>query len=182
MAMASVLDYWFRELAPAQWFRGGAELDPEIRRRFSGLVADARDGKLDDWAAEPRGRLALILVLDQFARHVHRGSPDTYDGDAKAQELTREGVELGMDRELAFSERHFFYMPLMHAEDAALQELSLRCFAGLRDDVEAVLGFASHHAGIVQRFGRFPHRNALLGRSSTPEEAEFIASDANIFR
>ena len=165
-----VIDFWFRELTPPQWFMGASpELDDRIRTRFAALVDAARLGALDHWAASPRGRLALIIVLDQFPRHVFRGMPDAYAGDTRAQALAVEGIDANMDEQLTLSERQFFYMPLMHAEDRALQALSLERFEALLEAAEEVVDFASGHRRLVYRFGRFPHRNRILGRSSSPE-------------
>jgi uncharacterized protein (DUF924 family) len=180
---APVIDFWFRELAPNQWFVEGApELDQRVRTRFGVLVQAARRGALDHWAASPRGRLALILLLDQFPRHCFRGTPEAYASDTKAQALAAEGIADSMDEQLTFAERQFFYMPLMHAEDRDLQALSLERFDALRESAEAVLGFATGHRKIVYRFGRFPHRNEVLGRASSPDEEAFLASDENLFR
>jgi len=177
-----VIDFWFRELTPDQWFQGGdSSLDDLIRRRFGDLLTQARNGGLDGWTGSPRGRLALIIVLDQFSRNIHRGSGESYAGDAKAQSLTLEGIASGMDQSLTFSERQFFYMPLMHAEDPALQAQCVARFEALKKEAEGLLGYATGHAAIVARFGRFPHRNAMLGRASTPDEAAFIASEGRGF-
>ena len=177
-----VIDFWFRELTPAQWFQGDdPSLDDLIRRRFRDLLAQARNGGLDDWADSPRGRLALIIVLDQFSRNIHRGSGESFAGDPKAQGLTLDGIASGLDKSLTFSERQFFYMPLMHAEDRALQDQCVALFEGLKQEAVGLLGFATGHAAIVARFGRFPHRNDILGRASTPEEAAFIESEGRGF-
>ncbi|ESQ90714.1 hypothetical protein ABAC460_07750 [Asticcacaulis sp. AC460] len=173
----SVIDFWFRELTPDDWFQGGAAIDALIHNRFSALLNDAREGKLDAWAATPRGRLALILVLDQFSRNLHRGSPDAFAGDGKAQTLTIEGVELGMDKGLTFDERQFFYMPLMHAENPARQSQCVAHFTALKAEAEGLLAFAEGHAAVVTRFGRFPHRNAVMGRVSTAEEQLYLATE-----
>ena len=176
-----VLDFWFRELAPLQWFAGGAELDSVVRERFAGLLVEARSGAHDAWASTPRGRLALILVLDQFSRHVHRGRPEAFDSDRKAQKLTRDGLDAGMDQPLTAAERHFFYMPLMHAEDAELQALSVAKYSALKDEAARVLDLAEQHRSIVVRFGRFPHRNAALQRSATADEQRFLESGGPTF-
>lgn len=175
-----VIDFWFRELTPSQWFTpGGPELDALVRKRFGALVEDARRGALDHWASSPRGSLALIIVLDQFPRHVFRGAPEAYASDPKAQRLACEGIEAGVDEQLTVAERQFFYLPLMHAEDPDLQARSVERFTALRNEMEGVLGFAVGHRDIVVRFGRFPHRNQILGRASTAEEAAFLASGEN---
>jgi uncharacterized protein (DUF924 family) len=178
-----VIDFWFRELTPRQWFmEGGPQLDERVRNRFGALVEAARRGALDHWATTARGRLALIIVLDQFPRHCFRGLPEAYAGDTKAQAIAVEGIEAGMDEQLDIAERQFFYLPLMHAEDRDLQALSLERFEALREAAESVVGFASGHRKLVYRFGRFPHRNKILGRASSPEEEAFLASDENLFR
>lgn len=176
-----VIDFWFRELTPQDWFGGGPALDDGITRRFADTLDQALNGKLDSWADTSRGRLALILVLDQFARHIHRGDAKSYAGAHKAEQLAKTGIEAGMDQKLPLSERHFFYIPLMHAEDKELQALSLEKFTELKRETERILGFASHHHDIVARFGRFPHRNAMLGRETTDEEETFLNSEENMF-
>lgn len=176
-----ILDFWFRELTPRQWFRGGAELDELVTRRFAPLLAKAIQNECDDWAITPRGRLALIILLDQFSRHVFRDKAESFAQDSKAQQLCIEGIQQGMDAALTSAERHFFYMPLMHSEDMKLQALSIEKFTALRNEAEAVLGFAKGHASMVERFGRFPHRNESLQRASTSQEVEFLRSSENIF-
>jgi uncharacterized protein (DUF924 family) len=173
---APILDFWFAELTPRQWFAGGTALDEAIRARFGGLVEKALQGDLDGWAAAPRGRLALILVLDQFPRHVWRGAPRAFAGDARARALSLEGIAEGLDARLTADERHFLYMPLVHAEDAALQALAVEKFAALRDEAARTLALARRYRATIERFGRFPHRNAALGRTSSAEERAFLAS------
>ena len=169
-----VLDFWFRELAPRHWFLGSAKLDKEMRRRFSDWVDAAMRGDLDAWAATPRGRLALILLLDQFTRNIHRGKAEAFAGDARAQALVLEGLAAGMDRPLNLAERQFFYMPLVHAEDAELQAMSLKKFAVFLREAQSTVKHQKDHAAIIRRFGRFPTRNAALGRPSTQEERAFL--------
>lgn len=169
-----VLDFWFRELTPAQWFEGGAAIDAEIAARFRADVERALEGDLDDWAETPRGRLALIILIDQFTRNVFRDEPRAFAGDAKAQALALGGLERGMESALTLSERQFFAMPLMHAEDAALQERSLAQFEALADEARKILEFARGHRAVVRRFGRFPMRNAALDRATTPAEQDYL--------
>jgi uncharacterized protein (DUF924 family) len=171
---AVILDFWFRELAPRHWFLGSKKLDADMRRRFSGWVDAAMEGDLDAWAKTPRGRLALILLLDQFTRNIHRGTPGAFAGDARAQALVLEGLAAGMDRPLNLAERHFFYMPLVHAEDPELQALSLKKFAAFLHEARSTVKHQKDHADIIERFGRFPTRNAALSRASTPEEKAFL--------
>lgn len=169
-----ILDFWFRELTPRHWFLGSKKLDADMRRRFSGWVAAALKGDLDAWAESPRGRLALILLLDQFTRNIHRGTPGAHAGDAKAQGLVLEGLAARMDMPLNLAERHFFYMPLVHAEDPKLQALSLKKFAAYLREARSVVKHQEDHAAVIARFGRFPTRNAALGRASTPDEQAFL--------
>ena len=178
----AVIDFWFRELTPRQWFEeGGPALDARVRERFGTLVEAARRGELDHWTSSPRGRLALIIVLDQFPRHVFRGTAEAFTSDARAQALTRDGIEGGADEDLTLVERQFFYLPLMHAEDRELQAASVERYAALRKQMDEVLDFAVEHRDIVARFGRFPHRNEALGRASTAEERGYLTSDPNPF-
>lgn len=177
----AVLDYWYRELTPRQWFRGGRSLDADIRNRFADVLRRARGGECDGWKGTIRGRLALVIVLDQFPRHIHRGTAEAFASDGAAQQLAREAIALGADMDLNTAERHFLYMPLMHAEHPELQELSMQAFSGLLRDVEEVLAFARAHQQQVTRFGRFPHRNAALGRESTAAEQALVASGEGSF-
>ncbi|KAA9130892.1 DUF924 domain-containing protein [Marinihelvus fidelis] len=179
--IAQVLDFWFRELRPSQWYGGGEALDAEIAARFGALVEQAHAGELDDWAETALGRLALVIVLDQFSRNIFRGSPRTWAMDEVCQRLVVDGIDAGMDETLALSQRQFFYMPLMHAEDPALQALSVEMFTALRDQAESTLEYALEHAGCIHEFGRFPYRNDVLGRETTPAEADYLASDRNPF-
>ncbi|MGH8648383.1 MAG: DUF924 family protein, partial [Burkholderiales bacterium] len=143
----------------------------------------AARGELEpEWAATPRGRIALIVVLDQFSRHIHRGKPAAFAQDPAAQRLAAAGVEQGVDRGLTPAQRAFFYLPFEHAEDLGLQQRGVRLFQRLATEVapawrKEYTGFsdyAGHHRDIIERFGRFPHRNTILGRASTPEEIEFL--------
>jgi uncharacterized protein (DUF924 family) len=152
-----------------------------VRERFGDVLARARRGLCEAWAATPRGRLALIVVLDQFSRHIYRGTPDAFAQDAAAQVLCVDGIERGFDRVLTAAERHFFYMPLMHAEAAELQARSIEKFTELVREAESVLQFARDHQSVVARFGRFPTRNEALGRPTTPQEERFLASDEKTF-
>jgi uncharacterized protein (DUF924 family) len=176
-----VLDFWFRELSPDQWFRGSAELDAMIRTRFGALVEQAQKGALDSWANTPRGTLALIILLDQFSRNIFRGQRQAFASDGKAAALSQRAIAEGQDKLLTLAERQFLYMPLMHAEDPAVQKLSLEKFTELKKEMDGVLEFAQAHADIIERFGRFPGRNKALGRASTPEEEAFLASGKGNF-
>ncbi len=174
---ARVLDFWFRELSPADWFGAADSLDPIVRDRFGELHAQAAAGLLDDWAGSPLGRLSLIIVLDQFSRHIFRGTANAFALDERAQKLALDGIGKAMDERLSFAQRQFFYMPLMHAEDPALQRLSVECFEKLKAFADQVLQFAQSHQKEVARFGRFPHRNAALGRRSSDDETAFMTGN-----
>jgi uncharacterized protein (DUF924 family) len=164
------------------WFGGGAETDREIRERFTTLVQKAKAGELDAWAETPRGTLALVILLDQFTRNVYRGSPEAFVSDPKALALSREGHLQGRFASLGTFERMFATMPLRHAEDVEAQKLGVAL--AVRDTLEAPellrafmvrsVDSARDHLDVIVRFGRFPHRNAVLGRDSTPEEKEYL--------
>lgn len=168
-----------------RWYLGGAELDAEIRERFGALVAAALDGQLRHWRATPRGRLALILLLDQFTRNIFRGTPRAYAGDPAALALAREALaEEGSASSL--EERLFMLMPLVHAEDLALQSQAVELARQLLERAPAALsepwqrGYArtQHYRSVIERFGRFPQRNAILGRPSSAQELAFLAEEA----
>lgn len=186
-----ILQFWFgsplEQDWPANdcsklWFGGGAELDTRIRERFGALVQQAQAGGLNDWEAAVPQRLALLLLLDQFSRHVYRGTALAFAGDHRAQQLVLQSLALGHDHLLPTVGRVFLYMPLMHAEDLALQDECVARFQHLHDTSPATLqaslaghlGAARQHRDIVARFGRFPHRNAAMGRRDTGEEAAFV--------
>jgi uncharacterized protein (DUF924 family) len=187
----AVLRFWFGDDWPCDWpasardelwFRGGAAVDDRIRTLFASDVTLALDGALADWESAPHARLALVLLLDQFTRNIHRGQAAAFAGDARAQALVIEALREGMDARLPVAGRLFLYMPLMHAEDLALQEDCVACFtrlhqgapAHLQETLSGNLRYAILHRDIVARFGRFPHRNAALQRQSTPDEIEFL--------
>jgi uncharacterized protein (DUF924 family) len=195
-----ILSYWFPPGYDAdaetlrqqtmRWFRGGPEVDEEITGRFAPVLERARRGELDSWADAPRGRLALIIVLDQFSRSVYRGTPIAYAQDPAAQRLALEGIEAGMDRGLTDAERLFFMLPLGHSEDLALHERSVRyreeevadAPPHLRWWHEHNLYQAKGHRDVIARFGRHPHRNEVLGHSSTPEELEYLRDEVPVHK
>jgi uncharacterized protein (DUF924 family) len=197
-AIRRVLDFWFSaaELDAPQidsrmerWFGANPALDARIREDFGDLVHQALQGKLDHWAATPEGRLALILLLDQFCRNIFRGSARAFDGDRRALKLCVEGSINGDYKSLSPLQRVFFFMPLQHSESAGVQEKSVRIYNALAEGVSETLRetfltiseFAELHRDIVARFGRFPHRNGPLGRSNTPEEDAYLAADGPSF-
>lgn len=169
-----VLAFWFTEPVDAHWFKSTPGLDAEIRERFEPLWQAARKGELDRWQSTPRGALALAIILDQFPLNMYRGQPEGFATEAQAREIARAAIVRDFDRELDDDGKRFLYMPFMHSESPADQDESVRLFeqAGLTDNLK----FAHHHREIVRRFGRFPHRNAILGRESTQEEIDFLNS------
>lgn len=169
-----VLYFWFTELQPNDWFSGAEKVDDAIRSRFSQLYQALRASPLLPSSLDARALLAAVIVFDQFPRNLFRKSAGAYATDARALELARHAVATGKDRSLKEQERYFLYMPFMHSEDRAMQAESVRLFTALGGDGAK---WARHHHGIVERFGRFPHRNAILGRVSTPEEIEFLKTE-----
>jgi uncharacterized protein (DUF924 family) len=188
-APQDVLDYWFDKPgspeygAPrALWFMKSDETDAEIRRRFGPTIEAALQGRLDDWAVTAQGALALILLLDQFTRNIHRGSSAAFAGDAKALALARALVADGRDLDLAPLERWFVYLPFEHSEALADQRESMRLFGALEAlSPTGALDWARKHYEVIERFGRYPHRNEILGRASTPEEIEFLRQPGSGF-
>jgi uncharacterized protein (DUF924 family) len=183
---ADVLDFWFAgSTAPrAEWFKKDAAFDALIAARFGALVEQALAGALADWAREPRGALAQVIVLDQFTRNIFRDTPRAFAGDALALSAAQAMVARGDDLALPPLWRAFAYLPFEHAEDRAMQRESLRLFAALAaaDASQAnSQDYARRHAEIIERFGRFPHRNALLGRVSTDEELAFLQQPGSRF-
>jgi uncharacterized protein (DUF924 family) len=165
-----------------RWFLGGATLDDEIRARFGQAVQSAVHGELATWESSLHSRLALVILLDQFTRNLFRGTARAFDGDVQARQLTLNTLAQQEDQELPWVGRVFLYMPLMHAEDLVLQEKCVACFSQLVADaptplkpkLQGSLDSAIKHQGIIARFGRFPYRNAVMGRKSSAEEKEFL--------
>lgn len=195
---ATVLDYWFGsaggDTATAQaqqklWWSKNETVDADIRKRFGGLVDAAATGRHDDWALDPRGRLALILLFDQFPRNMYRDTPRAFALDPLACKLALAGIATNADRGLKAIERVFFYLPLEHAESPELQERCVALFTALaagvpeadRKTFAGYVDYAVRHRDVIHRFGRFPHRNRILGRASTPEEIEFLKQPGSSF-
>jgi uncharacterized protein (DUF924 family) len=193
-----ILDFWFGELdeggnltedRSSLWWRGGPQIDAEIRARFESDVLEAAAGRRDDWAGRAEGTLALLICLDQLSRNIFRDTPRAFAQDPRARYLALQGIESGVDRRLAPIQRVFFYMPLEHAEDPALQRRSVALFEELyrtapverREAFRVFLDYAERHKAVVDRFGRFPHRNVILGRESTAEERAFLEGPAAPF-
>ncbi len=190
-AAREVLDFWFG--APGSdafgksrpmWFNGGAVLDAQLRERFGALFDAACSGACDHWVVTPLGALALIVVLDQFSRNIHRGTPRAFAADAKALAHAREMVEAGWDARLPSGHhRAFAYLPFEHDESLDSQQACVRLCAALKDEpgCGSYHPFALRHAAVIERFGRFPHRNAILLRASTDEEMAFLNEPGSSF-
>ena len=176
---AAVLHFWFDELSAAQHFAKDDTLDAAIARRFGTLLAAAARGELWGWRASTPGRLAEIVVLDQFSRNVWRGTLRSFAQDGMALVLAQELVASGQDRTLPSTQRAFAYMPYMHSESAAIHAQAVQLFA--QPGLEGNLRFALQHQAIIERFGRYPHRNAVLGRASTAQELAFLSEPGSSF-
>ncbi len=169
----NVLAFWFEETRPWRWFRRDRAFDAAIARRFGALHQAARNGRLDVWRAHPSHALALIILLDQFSRNLYRDSPGAFAEDGAALSIAREAIRRRFDKLYGARERAFFYMPFMHAEDLRVQEESVALFkAQLPSTMN--MPYALEHYKIIRRFGRFPHRNRILGRASSPAEIQFF--------
>ncbi len=198
-----LLDFWFGgwtedeplpEDSPHMklWWRGDPATDQEIRDRFADAAAAARDGQYDAWQEDPEEVVALVLLLDQVPRNIFRGTPEAFATDAKAREVVKGALASGLDRAMPLVHRYFLYMPLMHSEDPADHDLAVRRFESLilaADDAgskrtgvyESALDYEHRHKAIIDRFGRYPHRNKVLGRRSTPEEEAFLLQPGSSF-
>jgi uncharacterized protein (DUF924 family) len=174
-----VLQFWFDEIAPAKWWARDAAFDQLIAERFGPTHAAAARCELHAWRARPDGRLAEIIVLDQFSRNLHRDDARAYALDPLALALAQEAVRSGADRAVARGRRAFLYMPYMHSESAPIHALAIELFTALGD--AANLDSERRHKSIIERFGRYPHRNRILGRPSTPEEVGFLAQPGSSF-
>lgn len=190
--------FWFgapgsaTEIAGRQnklWFGKSPENDRGVIERFTATLMAASAGQLDYWADTPRGRLALVIVLDQFPHHIHRDQPQAFATDSQSLALSLSALESGEDRQLTPIERVFLYLPLEHAESLGMQEQSVSLYETLAREAAAdervlfdnFLDYARKHRDVVARFGRFPHRNAILGRPSTPDELEFLKQPGSRF-
>jgi len=181
----AVLEFWFAGAGKPrpEWFRKDAQFDAAIRARFGALHAEAAGGGLADWEASPREALALVIVLDQFSRNLYRDDRRAFAQDARALDLAQAIVARGWDRERLPVERQFIYLPFEHAEDAAIQDRGVALFQALEEypETRGMTQWAEKHRAIIRRFGRFPQRNAALGRASTPEEVEFLKQPGSGF-
>ncbi len=193
----TVLDFWFGEQAEgfpiqnkeALWWGGGPEVDADIRTKFGALIHDAEAGVLSFWEQTARGSLALIIILDQFTRNIYRGTAKAFASDAVCLDIAKRGIAKGFDAQLTFSERTCFYRPFMHAEDRADQNRSVALYEALLQSapdkalpaLKNNLKFAIEHQEIIAQFGRFPHRNAALGRVPSAAEDAYLSDGGSRF-
>ncbi len=173
LTVSKILEFWFDEIPPARWFAKDARFDAELRRRFMGDYLDIQTGGHERYLKSAHSILAAVLLLDQFSRNLYRGDPRAYAEDWRAIALSRHAVDQGLDGEIEEYRRAFLYMPFMHSEDPSDHEQAVRLFSKLSDP--RYLEFEMKHKAVIDRFGRYPHRNEVLGRQSTPQELEFIA-------
>ncbi|MEL7499003.1 MAG: DUF924 family protein [Planctomycetota bacterium] len=176
MDSEEVLKFWFEEIEPAQHWKKDQEFDQLVRDRFAEVHTAAKRCELYGWRTSAEGRLAEIIVLDQFSRNMFRDQPEAFACDPLALALAQEAIAVGADKILADQQVAFLYMPLMHSESAVIHEVALKVFANTKN-----LEFEQKHKAIIDRFGRYPHRNEILNRKSTAEEIEFLKGPNSSF-
>lgn len=169
-----VLRFWFDEVEPAQWFQKNDSFDAEIRERFLTTYEMARRDLCSDWTRDADGVLALCLVLDQFPRNMFRDTPKAFVTDSKILPIVKEALNKGFNQLLSSKKRRFFYMPFMHSENLSDQKRSVKLFETMKKDDPLSFEYAAKHHEVIEKFGRFPHRNAILGRESSEEELEYL--------
>ena len=172
MHFSTVIDFWFKELTPKQWWAKDEAFDKMIEERFSETLDAVIAGETYGWREDPKGWLAEILVLDQFSRNIYRDTPRAFAQDPQALSLAQEAISSGATEVLSAQEKVFVYMPFMHSESALMHEIAVGLFTDV--GIESNIDYEHKHKAIIDRFGRYPHRNAILGRESTPEEDEFL--------
>ncbi len=179
MRYEDILYFWFVEAGPERWWQKSDTFDALIKRRFETVYEAARVGEYSEWRGSARGRLAEIIVLDQFPRNMFRGSMRSFEADTLALMLSQEAVRCGADKSLNADEQAFLYMPYMHSESVKVHKETVQVFdkPGLEDNLK----FEYRHKEIIDRFGRYPHRNEIVGRKSTPEEIEFLKQPGSSF-
>ncbi|MGD8783225.1 MAG: DUF924 family protein [Thioalkalispiraceae bacterium] len=169
-----ILDFWFSDEVAKRWFKSAPEFDNELRDKFESLYLDAKNGDYDHWLETPNGCLALVILFDQLPLNIYRGKQQSFATEARAREVANHAISQSFDEEMTEKQKIFIYMPFMHSENLADQDRSIELYekAGLKEN----LRFARHHRELIKRFGRFPHRNRVLGRQSTQAEREYLAS------
>ena len=179
MTHQDIISFWFQEIDPKAWWAKDSEFDQLIKTRFLKTLQAASNDELIEWRSCPEGRLAEIIVLDQFSRNIYRDLPEAFENDPLAMALTQEAILNRCDEELPPRQRAFLYMPLMHSESPFIHVQAERLFK--QEGMESSYEFELKHKAIIDRFGRYPHRNAILGRASTPEEEAFLQQPGSSF-
>jgi uncharacterized protein (DUF924 family) len=179
MEQKEVIKFWFVELKPEDWFKKDPQLDSLIKKRFQNTHEKATRGELFEWRDSFFGKLAEIIILDQFSRNIYREKPESFAFDPMALILAQEAVRSNVDQELSLEKKPFLYLPFMHSESKIIHEEALKLFS--QKGLEMGLDYELKHKAIIDRFGRYPHRNKILGRESTPEELEFLKSSDSGF-
>ena len=174
-----IITFWFDETEPKQWWGKDPEFDDLIRKRFLAVYASACRCELSPWRLQPQGRLAEIIVLDQFSRNLYRDRPEAFAQDSLALALAQEAIAVAADKEIPLERRAFLYMPFMHSESLVVHEQAVKIFS--TPGLEKTLEYELKHKAIIERFGRYPHRNSILGRNSTAEELKFLKTPAASF-
>lgn len=174
-----VINFWFGEIEPSAWWKKDETFDALLVERYAGLHKQARNCELYGWRKAPEGRLAEIIILDQFSRNMFRDTPLAFATDSMSLALAQEAVALGADKPLSPVQRSFLYMPYMHSESLAIHEVAVELFR--KNGIESNLDFEFRHKKIIEQFGRYPHRNKILGRESTPEELSFLSKPGSGF-
>ena len=179
MVYQEVVRFWFEEIEPALWWKKDAAFDALLLQRFSETHARASRCELFEWRRQPEGRLAEIIVLDQFSRNMFRDTAAAFAADAMSLTLSQEAIACGADQALSPVQRSFLYMPFMHSESLLIHEIAVRLFR--KNGIQSNLDFEFSHKKIIEKFGRYPHRNKILGRPSTAEEIEFLTGPGTSF-
>jgi uncharacterized protein (DUF924 family) len=175
----AVLDFWFSEIDRENWFRADPDFDMQIRERFGDLHRSAAAGELFTWRSTATGMLAEVIILDQFSRNVHRGTAAAFASDPLALAVAQQAVAIHADKELETAQRNFLYLPYMHSESLVIHDAALELFENHAD--ASTLDYERRHRAIIERFGRYPHRNDILGRQSTAEELAFLSEPGSSF-
>ncbi|MDC9719295.1 MAG: DUF924 domain-containing protein [Gammaproteobacteria bacterium] len=179
MNYSDIIHFWYKEIPPRNWFIKDLDFDTLLKRRFADIHQRAAAGELESWRQKPLGKLAEIIILDQFSRNLFRDSPKAFAYDSQALVLAQTAIKEGADTSLSTNQKSFLYMPFMHSESVAIHEQAVKLFnqPGLENNYD----FELKHKVIIDRFGRYPHRNDVLGRASTPEELEFLSGPGSSF-
>ncbi len=179
MKYQDILDFWFATPTQPSWFAKSADFDQKLTKKFKTILEQAQQNELYEWRNSVQGRLAEVIILDQFSRNIYRDTPAAFAQDPQALTLAQEAIRLGLDDWLEPQQWRFLYMPFMHSESVKIHQQAILLFSALGD--ENSLDYERQHQQIIQRFGRYPHRNAILGRTSTPEELEFLQQPYSSF-